>query len=84
VSELVNRRVDNVNKLGILLGFIVLMVALAAAPMPLMVELQNPVRNVVIYPNLLFAVPLILLEWSYCSTGPQLEIGKNKAASCKA
>jgi len=50
-----------VNKLGILLGFIVLVVALAAAPMRLMVELQNPARNVVIYPNLLFAVPLILL-----------------------
>jgi hypothetical protein len=53
--------VASLNKLGILLGFIVLAVALAAAPMPLMVELQNPARNVVIYPNLLFAVPLILL-----------------------
>jgi hypothetical protein len=61
VSELVDGRMDNVNKLGILLGFIVLVGALAAAPMPLMVELQNPARNVVIYPNLLFAVPLILL-----------------------
>jgi len=61
VSELVNRRVGRVIKLGILLGFIVLVVALAAAPMPLMVELQNPARNVLIYPNLLFAVPLILL-----------------------
>jgi len=49
------------NKFGILLGFIVLVVALAAAPMALMVELQNPVRNVIIYPNILFAVPLILL-----------------------
>jgi hypothetical protein len=61
VSGLLNGRVGGVNKLGILLGFIVLVVALAAAPMPLMVELQNPVRNTVIYPNLLFAVPLILL-----------------------
>lgn len=61
MSGLVNRRVGSVNKLGILLGFIVLVVALAAAPMPLMVELQNPARNVVIYPNLLFAVPLVLL-----------------------
>jgi len=61
VSGLVNRRVGSVIKLGILLGFIVLVVALAAAPMPLMVELQNPARNVLIYPNLLFAVPLILL-----------------------
>lgn len=61
MSGLANRRADNVNKLGLLLGFIVLVGALAAAPMPLMVELQNPARNVVIYPNLLFAVPLILL-----------------------
>ena len=61
MSGLVNRRVGRVIKLGILLGFIVLVVALAAAPMPLMVELQNPARNVLIYPNLLFAVPLILL-----------------------
>ena len=49
------------NKLGTLLGVIVLVGALAAAPMPLMVELQNPARNIVIYPNLLFAIPLVLL-----------------------
>ena len=61
MSGLAGRRVGGVNKLGILLGFIVLAVALAAAPIPLMVELENPARNVVIYPNLLFAVPLILL-----------------------
>ncbi len=61
VSGLADRRVGSVNKLRILLGFIALVGALAAAPMPLMVELQNPARNVVIYPNLLFAVPLILL-----------------------
>jgi len=50
-----------VNKFGILLGFLVLVVALLAAPIPLIVALQNPPRSVVIYPNLLFAVPLILL-----------------------
>ena len=49
------------NKLGILLGVIVLAVSLAAAPMPLVVNLQDPTRDVVIYPNLLFAIPLILL-----------------------
>ncbi|MGD0176991.1 MAG: hypothetical protein ABSC50_09240 [Candidatus Bathyarchaeia archaeon] len=49
------------NKFGILLGFLVLVVALLAAPIPLIVALQNPPRSVVIYPNLLFAVPLILL-----------------------
>ncbi len=49
------------NKLGILLGALVLAVSLALSPMPLIVSLQNPTRNVVIYPNVLFAVPLILL-----------------------
>ena len=49
------------NKLGILLGIVVIGVAFAVSPMPLMVSLQNPSRNVVIYPNVLFAVPLILL-----------------------
>ncbi len=49
------------NKLGILLGAIVLAVAFALAPMPLGVNLQNPDREVVIYPNLLFAVPMVLL-----------------------
>ncbi len=49
------------NKLGILLGVIVLGAALALSPMPLTVSLQDPARDVVIYPNVLFAVPLILL-----------------------
>ncbi len=49
------------NKLALVLGIIVLVIALAAAPMPLAVNLLNPTRMVVIYPNLLFAVPLILL-----------------------
>ncbi len=49
------------NRLGILLGVAVLVVSFAVAPMPLMISLENPTRDVVIYPNLLFAVPLILL-----------------------
>jgi hypothetical protein len=50
-----------VNRLVILLGVVVLALSIALAPMPLTVELQNPNRSVVIYPNLLFAVPLLLL-----------------------
>lgn len=49
------------NKVGTLLGILVLAVSIAAAPIPLAVIIQNPTRNVVIYPNLLFAVPLLLL-----------------------
>ncbi len=49
------------NKLGTLLGVAVLGVSFALSPMPLMVSLHNSTRNVVIYPNVLFAVPLILL-----------------------
>ncbi len=51
------RVVGILNKLGILLGVIVLGVALALSPMPLTVSLQDPARDVVIYPNVLFAVP---------------------------
>ncbi len=49
------------NKLGIILGVAVIAVVLVSAPMPLVVNLENPARNVTIYPNLLFAVPLTLL-----------------------
>lgn len=49
------------NKVGTLLGIVILAVSIAAAPIPLAVTMQNPTRNVVIYPNLLFAVPLLLL-----------------------
>jgi len=49
------------NRAGLFLGAAVLAVVLVAAPVPLVVTLQNPARNVTIYPNLLFAVPLILL-----------------------
>jgi hypothetical protein len=49
------------NKLALILGAIVLLVAIGAAPMPLNENLADPTRNVTIYPNVLFAVPLILL-----------------------
>ena len=49
------------NRPGLFLGAAVLAAVLVAAPVPLVVTLQNPARNVTIYPNLLFAVPLILL-----------------------
>jgi len=49
------------NKLGVVLGVLLFAVAAAAAPMPLNVSIPNPTRVVTIYPNLLFAVPLLLL-----------------------
>jgi hypothetical protein len=49
------------SKLAILLGLLTLGIAIAAAPMPLTLTLHNPIRNATIYPNLLIAVPLMLL-----------------------
>ena len=49
------------NKLGIILGIAALIISFAAAPIPLKVSLENSARDVTIYPNLLFAVPMILL-----------------------
>jgi hypothetical protein len=49
------------SKLATILGIIVLAIAFGTAPMPLTLTLQDPTRNVTIYPNVLFAVPLILL-----------------------
>ena len=49
------------NKLALVLGAIVLFTAIGLAPMPLNETLADPTRNVTIYPNVLFAVPLILL-----------------------
>lgn len=49
------------NKLALILGTIVLVVAIGLAPMPLTESLNGPARNVTIYPNVLFAVPLILM-----------------------
>jgi len=49
------------NKLVLLLGTLLVLAAVGAAPMPLETILRNPTRTVVIYPNVLFAIPLILL-----------------------
>lgn len=49
------------NKLGIILGIVVLAIVLATAPIPLTVTSQNTAQNATIYPNLLFDVPLTLL-----------------------
>ena len=49
------------NKLGLILGALILLVAVGVAPVPLETTLHNPTRSVVIFPNLLFAVPLVLL-----------------------
>jgi len=49
------------SRLAVILGIIVLALAIGAAPMPLTITLENPTRNATIYPNVLFAVPLILL-----------------------
>jgi len=49
------------SRLALLLGIVILGVAFAAAPMPLTTTFEDPPRSVTIYPNLLFAVPLILL-----------------------
>jgi small-conductance mechanosensitive channel len=49
------------NKLGLILGALILLAAVGVAPMPLETTLPDPTRSVVIYPNLLFAVPLVLL-----------------------
>ena len=43
------------------MGIVVIGIVLVTAPMPLVVNLGNPARSVTIYPNLLFAVPLMLL-----------------------
>lgn len=60
---------------------IVLGVAFALAPLPLKVNLQNPVREVVIYPNLLFAVPMILLGALLLLYGATAETGKDQPIS---
>ncbi len=69
------------NKLGILLGAIVLAVAFALAPMPLKVTLQNPTRYIAIYPNLLFAVPMILLGALLLLYGATAETGRDHPTS---
>ena len=49
------------DKLAVILGIVVLAAAIGTAPIPLTMTLKDPARNVTIYPNVLFAVPLILL-----------------------
>ena len=49
------------SRLAIILGIVVLAIAFGTAPMPLTITLEGPARNATIYPNVLFAVPLILL-----------------------
>ncbi len=66
------------NKLGILLGVIVLGAALALSPIPLTVSLRDPVRDVVIYPNVLFAVPLMLLGALLLLYGATAENPRNR------
>jgi hypothetical protein len=67
------------NRLGLFLGTAVLAVVLVAAPIPLVVTLQNPTRNVTIYPNILIAIPLILLAALLLLYGATAENRKNTA-----
>jgi hypothetical protein len=55
-------KVDMMNKLGLMSGIILLIIALGVSPIPLAISLSDPTREVVLYPNVLFAVPLILLS----------------------
>ena len=55
-------KVDMMNKLGLMSGIILLIIALGVSPIPLAITLSDPTREVVLYPNVLFAVPLILLS----------------------
>ena len=49
------------NKLVVFLGALVVLLALGVALMPLQTVLRNSTHIVVIYPNVLVAIPLILL-----------------------
>lgn len=51
----------HMNKLAVTLGIVILAIAMGAAPISLTLTLSDPARNVSIYPNVLFAVPLMLL-----------------------
>jgi peptidoglycan/LPS O-acetylase OafA/YrhL len=73
-----------VNRLAFVLGIAVLAIAFATAPMPLVVTLENPTRDVTIYPNVLFAVPLILLGvllvlYGATARGPESEVNQRSA-----
>lgn len=49
------------NRLAVTLGIVILAIAIGTTPMPLTLTLPDPARSVSIYPNVLFAVPLMLL-----------------------
>jgi len=66
------------NKLGIILGVLVLLVAVGAAPMPLAITLPDPTRNVTLYPNVLFVVPLLLLGVLLLLYGATAEASSSK------
>jgi hypothetical protein len=66
------------NRLGLLLGVVVLAAALAAAPIPLMVKLPEMSREVAIFPNLLFAIPMILLGALLLLYGATASDSKNR------
>ncbi len=72
-------RCGALNRLGLFLGTAVLAVVLFAAPNPLVVTLQNPTRNVTIYPNILIVIPLILLAALLLLYGATAENRKNTA-----
>ena len=50
------------NKLGLMSGVVLLIIALGVSPIPLTITLSDPAREVMLYPNVLFAVPLIFLS----------------------
>ena len=50
------------NKLGLTFGIALFVIALGVSPIPLAITLSDPTRQVLLYPNVLFAVPLILLS----------------------
>jgi heme/copper-type cytochrome/quinol oxidase subunit 4 len=52
---------SKMSKVAFILGIIVLIIAFSAAPMPMDTTFSDTSRIIVIYPNLLFAVPLTLL-----------------------
>lgn len=58
---MIARSTRSLNKLVFALGALVVLVAMGVAPMPLDTTFSNPSRTVIIYPNMLFAIPLLLL-----------------------
>ena len=63
------------------MGTLLVLAAVGAAPMPLKTILRNPTRTVVIYPNVLFAIPLILLGSLLLLYGVTAETGDSRCPS---